>query len=272
MQYLIGTKVLSVNRRGSSCPVVVADESGATYLVKLRRSGSNPYSGISDYLCSSMALFLGMPVSKPHWIHIGDAIDLSAVDEEVRDIVRKSEGYNLAFPFHENGKDLRATAIDNSLFFHDLLVFDLFVLNIDRHGNNTNILQIGSERISFDFEASMLILGILQEKDFHRHPDVLKQLKGSPLYRGELSAEPIAALQERLKRIDLLAIFEGMPEPWKQEMFGLRDKLLQGLHQAIHRTDLYPEMLRHLHEAVIETAAEKQKRILENRKKFEAKL
>ena len=272
LQHLTGFKVLDVMKTGSSRPVIVEDKKGDKYLVKLRESLSNPFASISDFLACKMGANIGLPIVKPQIILLDASIDIKKVDEEVRSAIRKSYGWNIAYPFFDNAKDVKNTKNEiHKTNFTDLWIFDVFLLNIDRTIHNSNIIEADGRLISFDYETSMLILGSLQDKDFYNNDAVLKQIRQNPLYQQNFDKEQFIELATKLKHLNLSELIGFLPNDWVSTTKNLAQILEQGISKAIHNKEIYFEMADKLPFIAIETEEERKKKVLENRKKFETR-
>ena len=272
VQYLTGFKVLDVMKSGSSRPVIVEDKKGDKYLVKLRESLSNPYASISDFLACKMGSSIGLSVINPQIMYLDASVDVKKVDEEVRDALKKSIGFNVAYPFFDTAKDVINTKNENhKTNFDDLWIFDLFLLNIDRTIQNTNIIETNGSLISFDYETSMLILGSIQSVDFYQNATVLKQIRHNPLYTNDFDKEQFNELLSKLKHLNLSELIGFLPNDWVSKTENLAQILKRDISKAIHNSSIYSEMVDKLAFITIETEEERKKRILENRKKFETR-
>ena len=272
LQYLIGCRVLDVMKTGSSRPVVVEDKKGDKYLVKLRESLSNPFASISDFLTCKIGSSIGLPIVNPQIMLLDASVDIKRVDEEVRDVIKKSYGLNVAYPFFDTARDVKNVKNEiHKTNFDDLWIFDLFLLNIDRTIANTNIIEADGRLISFDYETSMLILGSLQSKNFYQNDAVLKQIRQNPLYSNDFDKEQFIELIAKLKHLNLSELIGFSPNDWVSKTNDSARILKQDISKAIHNKSIYFEMMDKLALITIETEDERKKRILENRKKFETR-
>ncbi|MEO8664034.1 MAG: HipA family kinase [Ignavibacteria bacterium] len=262
-------RIIKVLRTGSSLPLVVENKGGIKYFVKLNRGMSNPYAGITEYTASGIGNELGLPVTKPEIMLIDKTADMSLIDQEVRDMVKKSFGYNLAFPYLENITDWKFKEKNShDPVFNDLFIFDLILLNIDRTKSNSNILLSENKLISFDYEISMLVLGIVQRKDFHLSDLVLKQLKQNPFYYEPIKEDSVRSFQEKMKNIDIRKIISELPVEWLSQNKLDALKLSDDLYSSF-KSELYFEILERLPAIKEESNEERKKRLLNNKIKFE---
>ena len=270
--YIKGLKVLEVMKSGSSRPVVVEDEAGSRYLVKLRESLSNPFASISDFLSCQIGHNIGLPIAQPCLMEINGGTDIKAVDEEVRDIVRKSFGVNVAYGFQDHAVDWKYTeTIDTDQQLNELFAFDLFMLNIDRTRYNANLFSVEGNLFSFDYETSMLIIGAIQGQSYFASEAVLKLLRENPLYHSNIDAEHIGNLQSKISALDISWLVDMLPPQWAPDKGQMAGYLAGEIEKCTSDPGIYVEILAKLSHMTPESAEDRKKRIDGNRRQFESK-
>ena len=266
-----GRSVLQVIKTGSSRPMVVEDDRGDRYLVKMRESLSNPYASVSDFICCKLGLALGLPVVDPVWMLLEPGIDWRNVDDEMQDTIAKSFGYNIAYPFFENAVDVKPADITpGEPPWLDLLIFDLLLLNIDRTLYNINLIRTKDGHLySFDYETSMLVTGCLQGKSFHEHPGVLQQIRQNPLYFPSIDAERLLAMQAQLAQIDIARLLALFPPAWLPQWADQVTLLQARLSRDWQDETRYLPLLEQLAALTAESEEARKARVLKNREIFE---
>lgn len=268
--YKKAIKAVSVLKKGSSRPIIVIDELGDKYLVKLRHSLSNPYSSVCDYIACKIGFEMGLPVINPVLMQIDESILFENINYEGRMTIEKSRGWNIAYPFYENSVDVELSNIPiDSPLLKDLFRLDLFLLNIDRVNHNTNIIKVEQKYWSFDYETAFLILGILHEKDYSLLPSVLKSLRQHILY-FHLTAEDFTWFLSCLKHVNIKNIIEYIPEDWLTSLQKVQ--LEKGIINALNNEKKYLEMIETIDTFPIVTEEMRKKQALENRLNFEKKV
>ena len=271
MSIKTGRSVLQVIKTGSSRPMVVEDDRGDRYLVKMRESLSNPYASVSDFICCKLGLALSLPVVDPIWMLLEPGIDWRNVDDEMQDTIAKSFGYNIAYPFFENAVDVKPADITpGEPPWLDLLIFDLLLLNIDRTLYNINLIRTKDGHLySFDYETSMLVTGCLQGKSFHEHPGVLQQIRQNPLYFPSIDAERLLAMQAQLAQIDIARLLALFPPAWLPQWADQVTLLQARLSRDWQDETRYLPLLEQLAALTAESEEARKARVLKNREIFE---
>ena len=264
-----GLKVLYPIKKGSSNPVVVEASNGQHYLVKLRSSQSSPYAAPCDYLACRLGHAAGLPVVEPALVELSETTVLDGLDDEMRDAVVKSCGINLAYVFIENAVPPQLEAVQDA----DLLfAFDCFLLNIDRTIKNPNLLAHKRQVVAFDYEASMLFMGLLQDLDFGRSGMALQELRKNYLYRPGIGMDVFKALFDLLQLVDPASIC-GYPESWSEAIgephLVLQKRLFGGLRLAIQQPETCWQRYEQLAFTPLQTETERQEIVDANRKRFE---
>ncbi len=127
---------------GSSWPVTVETAEGM-FFTKLRGSAQGPGALVAEIVVAELAETLGLRVPARTLISIGREIPSENRDEELRDLLRASEGINLGFRVLEGARDLdtgEAAALPDG-FAWRLLWLDALVMNPDRTAKNPNLMK-----------------------------------------------------------------------------------------------------------------------------------
>lgn len=268
-----GRKVLAVSRKGSSMPITIEGDDNNTYFLKLAGALSGPLAHICDWISCRIGNTIELPTPVPSLVLLHDNLDTGPLDIEMKDLLRKSRGLNLAYPFYENVVDCTPELMAaHTELLHRLFIFDLFLLNIDRIASNTNLLSTEGTIISFDYESSFLIMGIIQNISYFAAPLVLKQLRHNPLYNEQITDSMVRSEFQRLKQVPLQPIVESLPEEWIQQTgqptHSFIETMVTGLTEAVQSEDKYIELLHTLRTVPFESEEERKKRVRENRLRF----
>lgn len=226
-------------------PVTAADESGAKYIVKLKGSGEGFISSISEWVSGNLASMLGLPVIKPMLVNIDKDTKVKSLYDELDDLISKSYGTNIAFPYIENtesfDKQKHAALLQNEQ--SDLiLLFDMFILNIDRRENNTNLMVSEGKIYSLDYGVSLLIKCILFDIDFNNNRQMYKEMKRNPLYHDKANPEYLISRFGRISFEKFALTMNRIPDEWflgleldvKSSKIKLRDKLWNAITYPRH--------------------------------------
>lgn len=273
---LAARKILSVIRSGSSRPVVVEATDGKRYLVRLNGGLSHPLGNICDWVACKTGRAIGLPALDPQAIAIGPGVDTAAVDEEVRDLIGKSPGLNLAYAFYENAVSWQPEPRDiGGQLMEWLFLFDLFLLNVDRSPQNSNMIRVGKHLFTFDYESCFLLMGAAQGKNYFDNEYVLRQLRLNPLYQ-EIGPGEQRLFWSVLRKVDMATIVGSVPPELIEragcEPYRLKKELKNGISEALYRDDRYSHIMDALKKMTPETNDERLLRMLENRERFEREM
>lgn len=268
-------KVLSFLPAGSSTPIVVQSAARQKYLVKLKGGQSGSFSYLNEWVAGHLGAELGLPVSIPETILIDERLEIGSLHEEVKDLIHKSFGLNLAFPFFENAVPCSAKTAHEVYddIAQKLFAYDVFLLNTDRTAKNPNLLELEGRVFSFDYETSFLLTGIAQGKDFSQSDFVLRALRENPLFNADLREEILTWLFARLRDADLSGSVDSLPDEWaaavNPDVDNLKAILKRGLYKTIENKKHYAKILRRIGKITPENEEDKRKRREANRTKFE---
>lgn len=269
--------ILQALRSGSSTPLLVETADGQKYIVKLCAGLSGSTAILSEWLASHIGAAIGLPVQAPLLIRIDEQTPIEHLYIEYRELIQKSFGLNLAYPFYEDAAayDPRDPRFAPHPAFDALFVYDVFLLNIDRSAQNPNLLCAGDRFISHDYESSFLLYGIIEGRDFSSSENVLRRLRANPLFRPAISSETVHTVFSRLQGLDIPALVGSTPPEWLAlpgpDAASVKDRLVQGLGAAILQEEQCRQRLGRIAEIVPETDVEQRLRIAKNRERFEKK-
>jgi hypothetical protein len=120
--------------------VVEGDDDGL-YVLKFRGAGQGPKALIAELVAGELARALGLLVPEIVFMALDPDLARTEADPEIQDLIRASEGLNLALDFLPS-----ALAYDplvqqpDALLASRIVWFDAFVMNVDRTARNTNML------------------------------------------------------------------------------------------------------------------------------------
>lgn len=176
-------KVIKSLKTGSSAPLVI-DDNGQLLFVKLRSGMSGEHSLITEYLCTQIGIQLGLPLIHPTFIILDSKLDISKLDIEIRDLVKKSYGWNIAFDYKSDPLDLKVDDVNqmDQSILSKLFLLDVALLNIDRTPGNLNLFKSHNKVYSIDYESSLITHELTNSINLCQNERVLQQLRNSPLY------------------------------------------------------------------------------------------
>ncbi|AYO57466.1 aminotransferase class I and II [Chryseobacterium sp. 6424] len=141
-------------REGGSLPALAEADDDFKYVLKFRGAGHGVKMLISELLGGKIAELLGLQIPELVFAHLDVDFGRTEADEEIQDLLKFSEGLNLALHFLSG-----AIAYDSSVKIDPLLAskivwLDAFITNIDRTHKNTNLLMWHKELWVIDNGAS----------------------------------------------------------------------------------------------------------------------
>lgn len=232
---------------------------------------SGSYAIISEYLGNQFGQYLGLPTQRPHWVSLAHNLPMTNIHVEVRDLVNKSLGLNIGFPFLENSRDCTSTDLQRLTppQIKDIFLFDIFMINVDRTPHNPNLLWADDHLWSIDYESSLLFPFLLAGKKGLEDPRILAGLRGNPLY-STVEDATINAFLKKVNDIPFEKILSGFPASiWDAAQ---NEKILDAIAERQAAGWYLSETNRKLAEVNLESEAERKKRIRENQATFKRNL
>ncbi|HEV3381961.1 MAG TPA: HipA family kinase [Trebonia sp.] len=135
------TSYVTPLREGGSLPGLVEADNLGTYVLKFRGAGHGTLALVAEIVGGELARRLGFKTPELALAWLDPRIAPSEPDEEIQDLLRASEGLNLAVDFLPGsaGFDpLGWTAAEQ--LASELLWFDALIQNVDRTWRNPNLL------------------------------------------------------------------------------------------------------------------------------------
>src|SRR5213076_474300 len=138
------TEYVTPLREGGSLPAIVEGDDDGTYVVKFRGAGQGVRALIAELVSGELARVLQLPVPEIVFAELDPRMAKTEPDQEIQDLLRKSEGLNLALDYLPGSitfDPIVALPIaDKSRLASAIVWFDAFVTNVDRTAKNTNLL------------------------------------------------------------------------------------------------------------------------------------
>ena len=141
LDHVTVTRYVTPLREGGSLPALVEADNLGTYVMKFRGAGQGPLALVAEIIAGELARRLGLRVPDLVLADLDPRIPGSEPDPEIQDLLRASEGLNLAVDFLPGsvGFDPLGWTADPG-FASQVLWFDALVQNVDRTWRNPNLL------------------------------------------------------------------------------------------------------------------------------------
>jgi len=205
-------------REGGSVPALVEGDDLGMYVVKLRGAGQGVKALIAELVSGELARALGLAVPEIVLVDLDPSIAASEPDPEIAEPLERSAGYNLGLDFLPGSItfDPVADPAPDAATASRIVLFDAFVLNVDRTPRNPNLLSWHGGLWLIDHGASLYFhhgwgpsdrrAGIGDPFPEVRH-HVLLPLASS---LREAAAQQAAALSDQV----LARVVGEIPRPW----------------------------------------------------------
>ncbi len=135
------TRYITPLREGGSLPALAEADDDFKYVLKFRGAGHGVKALIAELLGGEIARALGLRVPELVFANLDKAFGRSEGDEEIQDLLKGSQGLNLALHFLSGALtfDPVVTKVEEKLA-SKIVWLDAFTTNIDRTVKNTNML------------------------------------------------------------------------------------------------------------------------------------
>lgn len=210
-------------REGGSLPAIAEADDGFLYVLKFRGAGQGVKSLVADLIGGELARTLGFKVPELVTANLDSAFGRTEPDEEIQELLRKSEGLNLGVHYL-SGAITYDPAVNkpDPLTAAGIVWLDALLMNVDRTARNTNMLNWKKELWLIDHGASLIF--------HHSGGDWEEQAKRpfSPIrdhvllpFSGDLNAVD-TAFQALLTAESIKMITSKVPAEWLTDnAFGL---------------------------------------------------
>jgi hypothetical protein len=149
------TRYVTPLREGGSLPAIVEADDDFLYALKFRGAGQGVKALIAELIAGEIARALGLRVPEIVFAYLDEAFGRTEPDEEIQDLLRASEGLNLAVHYLSGAItfDPLVTTVEPKLASR-IVWLDCLITNVDRTPRNTNMLMWHKELWLIDHGAS----------------------------------------------------------------------------------------------------------------------
>jgi hypothetical protein len=215
---ITATEYVTPLREGGSLPAIVAGDDDGTYVVKFRGAGQGARALIAELVSGEIARTLKLPVPEIVFAELDPRMAKTEPDPEIQDLLRNSEGLNLALDFLP-GSITFDPIIDvpiavNARLASAIVWFDALVTNVDRTPKNTNLLVWHRNLWMIDHGATLIFHHNWDDYE-KRSRNVFPQVKDHVLLRWASELRAIDdELASMLTKEEIARIIDMVPEAW----------------------------------------------------------
>src|SRR3954463_9651600 len=150
------TRYIQPLREGGSLPALAEADDDFKYVLKFRGTGHGVKALIAEYLGGEIARALGLKVPEQVFAFLDEAFGRTEGDEEIQDLLKASQGLNLALHFLSGAItfDPVVAKLDEKLA-SQIVWLDCLIMNVDRTFRNTNMLMWHKELWLIDHGAAL---------------------------------------------------------------------------------------------------------------------
>ncbi|MGG9964163.1 HipA family kinase [Ferruginibacter sp. SUN106] len=150
------TRYVMPLREGGSLPAIAEADDGFLYVLKFRGAGQGVKALIADLIGGEIARVLGFKIPEIVFANLDSAFGRTEPDEEIQELLRKSEGLNLAVHYLAGAISFDAAInTPTALMASQIVWMDALLTNVDRTPKNTNMLMWKKELWLIDHGAAL---------------------------------------------------------------------------------------------------------------------
>lgn len=150
------TRYVTPLREGGSLPAIAEADDDFLYVLKFRGAGQGVKALIAELIGGEIARALGLKVPEIVFANVDAAFGRTEPDEEIQDLLKFSEGLNLALHYLSGAItfDPTVTSVD-ARTASQIVWLDCLLTNVDRTPRNTNMLMWHKELWLIDHGAAL---------------------------------------------------------------------------------------------------------------------
>jgi len=140
------TRYIQPLREGGSLPALAEADDNFKYVLKFKGGGHGVKTLIAELIGGEIARTLGLKVPELVFANLDEAFGRTEGDEEIQDLLKASQGMNLALHFLSGAINYDPVVSPiNAELASKIVWLDAFITNMDRTFRNTNMLMWNKE-------------------------------------------------------------------------------------------------------------------------------
>lgn len=142
LRTVTATRYATPLREGGSLPAIVEADDLGLYVAKFRGAGQGVLALAAELIAGEIGRAVGIAVPELVFIEIDAALGRNEPDWEIRELLNKSTGQNLAMDYLPGSVMFDPAARDTADpdVASAAVWFDAFIMNVDRTASNPNLL------------------------------------------------------------------------------------------------------------------------------------
>ncbi len=252
------TRYIQPLREGGSLPALAEADDDFKYVLKFKGGGHGVKTLIAELIGGEVARMLGLKVPELVFADLDEAFGRTEGDEEVQDLLKASQGLNLALHFLSGAItfDPVVTLPDPELA-SKIVWLDTFLTNADRTFRNTNMLIWNKELWLIDHGSCLYFHYNWPERE-HKPTAPFVFMKDHVLLQV---ATQVKTANEKFKNIlseeKIRGVVQLIPAEWlewpetEQSSEEVREDYFRFLMQRFRYADLFTKEIDDAREALI---------------------
>ncbi|NUY79488.1 aminotransferase class I and II [Flavobacterium sp. MAH-1] len=209
------TRYILPLREGGSLPALAEGDDDFKYVLKFRGAGHGVKMLIGELIGGEIARKLGLHTPELVFAYLDEAFGQSEADEEIQDLLKFSQGLNLAMHYLSGAItfDPVVSEIDAKLA-SQIVWLDAFLTNVDRTFRNTNMLIWHKELWLIDHGASLYFHHSFTDPEGHAKSP-FAMVKDHVLLRKATELQTVDAEFKKILTDEVLSgIVNLIPDDW----------------------------------------------------------
>jgi hypothetical protein len=246
------TRYITPLREGGSLPALAEADDDFKYVLKFKGSGHGSKALIAELVGGEIARALGLRIPELVFANLDEAFGQAEADEEIQDLLKASQGLNLALHFL-SGAITFDPAISNisAKLASQIMWLDAFITNVDRTYKNTNMLMWNKDLWLIDHGAALYFQHSWTDWETHAKSP-FKMIKDHVLLpQASLLDETDAEFKQMLNVETIRSIVGLIPDEWliwpdnDASPETLRETYFLFLSTRLHHSHIFTQEAQH---------------------------
>lgn len=157
LRTLRATRYVTPLREGGSLPAIIEADDDGLYVLKFTGSGQGRKALIAEIISGELARAIGLRIPEIVLVELDPALGRNEPDYEIRELLTKSAGINLALDYLPGSItfDPKANSNIDPMIASRIVWLDALTTNVDRTARNANMLMWHKNLWLIDHGASL---------------------------------------------------------------------------------------------------------------------